>query len=540
MKNPASKPDHTMKKTLPLIYKILTVLLFSLFIDASFAQSPAIEWQKCYGGSDNEMGEASIRQTNNGGYLLCGRAYSNDGNVYGNHGGGDHWIIKLNSAFDTLWTRCYGGSLTEMHTGGIQTNDGGYIIGGTTASDDGDVSGFNGTQDVWVLKLDENGDTIWTRCYGGSNEDHGISLQITDDGGYLIAGYAASDDGDVTNNIGGGDAWLVKIDSTGDTLWTKCFGGTSVDVAFYAHQTTDKGYIMAGATYSNDFYVSGWHGSFDAWVVKLDSLLDTVWTNCLGGTGWEQARCIRETSDGGFILAGYTDSDDGDVHGNHGKNDIWIIKLNADGDTLWTRCLGGSENDESYYVIETADHEYVVAGYSASDNGDVTGSHGSTEAWLVKLKQDGGVRWAKCLGGNAEDKAYQVIQIPDEGYAAVGETSSHDGDISTNHGAADLWFLKLSADPAGEKPVVADDNMIIVYPNPVNKLLYIEFPGEKYDNAVIEIKSVNGRLVYLNEMNEIAGRINAEIDVSSMPEGLYLLTIKNNRILITRKIEITR
>ncbi len=203
MKKIIFRSGHPGKRILSFISSILPLFFFSILINTSFAQAPVIEWQKCYGGSDNDFSECSIQPTTDNGYVLFGRADSDDGDVHGQNGGGDYWIVKLNSAGDTLWTRCYGGSCTERPGGILQTGDGGYILGGGAFSPDGDVHGTRGIEDAWVLKLDANGDTLWTKCYGGSGQDESFSIQQTDDGNFILACFAQSDDGDVKNSLGG-------------------------------------------------------------------------------------------------------------------------------------------------------------------------------------------------------------------------------------------------------------------------------------------------------------------------------------------------
>ncbi len=317
----------------------------------------------------------------------------------------------------------------------------------------------------------------------------------------------------------------------GDTLWTKCLGGASVDVGFYAHQTADKGYIMAGGVNSGE--LPGWHGAFDSYVVKLDSLKDTVWTKCLGGSDWEQAKCIRETSDGGFVIASYTGSDDGDVRGSHGGDDIWIVKLNSSGDTLWTRSLGGSENDEPYYIMETTDHEYVVAGYTNSDDGDVINNNGSRDAWLVKLKQGGSIRWSKCLGGSDFDEARYIIQTEDGGYIVAGSAGSDDGDVSGNNGERDLWVVKLSADPMGEDQVVINDNPITVYPNPLNNNAVIGFPNPQNEKYKLTVTDASGRIVRITE--NITGN-EYNFKKGHLRKGIYFIGLSGDKCYRTEII----
>lgn len=287
------------------------------------------------------------------------------------------------------WQKCLGGSDIDIAYSSQQTTDGGSVVAGWTESNDGDVSGNLGDWDFWVVKLDGEGNLEWQRALGGSNVDVAYAVQQTSDDGFIIAGYTLSNDGDITGNHGGFDCWVVKLDAAGTMLWQKALGGTQADQAQSIKQTTDGGYIVAGWTGSNDGDVSGNHGNNDVWVVKLDPAGAIIWQKALGGSSNEQATSIQQTSTGGYILAGQTDSNDGDVYGNHGNTDFWVVELVATGNLLWQRTLGGTLNDVGNSIQSTVDGGYIVAGYTASNDGDVSGNHGNGDQWVVKLDAAG-------------------------------------------------------------------------------------------------------------------------------------------------------
>ena len=190
-----------------------------------------------------------------------------------------------------------------------------------------------GTNDTGDTDTNDTGDFYisWQKCLGGSAHDNATSIQQTSDGGYIVAGNTFSNDGDVTGYHGGDDYWVVKLDSNGNMKWQKCLGGSYGDCAKYIQQTSDGGYIVAGYTFSNDGDVTGLHGDSDYWVVKLDSNGNIKWQKCLGGSGNEGASSIQQARDGGYIIAGASNYSDGDVTGNHGGYDSWIVKLDANG-----------------------------------------------------------------------------------------------------------------------------------------------------------------------------------------------------------------
>ncbi|MDR2352680.1 MAG: hypothetical protein LBF22_05860, partial [Deltaproteobacteria bacterium] len=346
-----------------------------------------------------------------------------------------------NSSPNIEWQKSFGGSRDAAHSIQI-TPDGGYIIAGHSFSNDGDVKVNHGKADVWIVKLDSQGSIQWQKSLGSSDNDVAFSIQITPDGGYIIAGYSSSNDGDVKGNHGERDAWIVKLDSQGSIQWQKLLGGSDVDVANSIQITSDGGYIIAGESYSNDGDVKGNHGKADVWIVKLDSQGTIQWQKSLGGSEWDEANSIQITPDGGYIIAGHSKSDDGDVKGNHGNGDAWIVKLDSQGTIQWQKSLGGSEPDEANSIQITSDGGYIIACESFSNDGDVTGNHKRGGVWIVKLDSQGSIQWQKSLGrSNYEANSIQITS--DGGYIIAGSNESKAGDVTGNHGKIDLWIVKL-------------------------------------------------------------------------------------------------
>ena len=494
---------HTAK-ALSLTFVAL-MLLFGTLI---FAQ-PSIVWQKCLGGSDWDRAY-SIQQTSDCGFIVVGGTRSNDGDVCGNHGSEDFWVVRLNSSGNIVWQKCLGGSGWDVAHSVQQTLDGGFIVAGESWSNNGDVSGNHGGADFWVVRLNSSGDIVWQKCLGGSRDDQAYSIQQTSDGGFIVAGYTESNDGDVEGIHSARDFWVVRLNSSGDIVWQKCLGGSSDDIAQSIQQTSDGGFIVTGGTWSNDGDVSGNHGWTDYWVVKLDSSGDIVWHKCLGGSGWEGTivfpadAFIQETSDGGFIMAGGTQSNDGDVSGNHGERDYWIVKLDSSGNIVWQKCLGGSGWEGAHMVgevlkrmvsiQETSDGGFIMAGGTWSNDGDVSGNHGLCDYWVVKLDSSGNIIWQKCLGGSIGDAAFSIQQTSDGGFIVAGFTESNDGDVSGHHGLneyPDCWVVKLSPVGVSENVIVPEQFKLSVFPNPFNSSCMITAPS----GAKIEIYDLRGRLI---------------------------------------------
>jgi hypothetical protein len=411
-------------------------------IDITAQVGSEIEWSKSLGGSRIDF-IRSIQQTNDGGYIAVGDSNSNDGDVAKNNGNSDVWVLKIDGKGEISWIKSMGGSLNDYAYSIQQTNEGGYIMAGYSYSNNGDVSGNHGGCDAWVVKLNSSGSISWRKCLGGSGDDYAYSIQQTSEGGYIVAGSSFSNSGVVTGNHGGGDAWIVKLNDSGSISWNKSLGGSGDDYAKGIQQTSDGGYIVSNTSYSNSGDVTGNHGKYDVWIVKLNDSGVISWSKCLGGSGSDYANGIQKTSDGGYFIVGYSDSLDGDVSGNHGLHDGWIVKLNDSGSISWSKSLGGSGDDYANGIQKTSEGGYIIAGNSSSNDGDVAGSHGLDDGWVVKLDSSGAISWTKCLGGNDNDIAFCIQQTSDGGYIAAGNSYSNNGDITGNHGDSDGYIIKL-------------------------------------------------------------------------------------------------
>jgi hypothetical protein len=504
--------------------KIMKNILLGLLVLTSFYSNAqiAIDWQKCLGGSLNESIH-SIQQTNDGGYVIVGLTDSNNGDVSGNHGQGDAWVVKLSNLGVLQWQKCLGGTLTEGLTSIQQITDGSYIIAGTTQSTNGDVSGYHGEDDIWVVKLSNLGVLQWQKCLGGTLNEGLSSLQQTTDGGYILSGDTNSNNGEVSGNHGGNDAWVVKISNLGVLQWQKCLGGTSDDFGYSIQQTTDGGYIVAGTILSTDGDVSGFRGgSSDAWVVKLSSLGVLQWQKCLGGNLNEELYSIQQTTDGGYIAVGYTSSTDGDVSGNHGGNDAWIVKLSSLGGLQWQKCVGGTSGDTLNSIQQTTDGGYIVAGSTSSTNGDVSGNQGAQDVLVIKLSNLGLLQWQKCLGGTSNEFGKFIQQTTDGGYIVASVTNSNNGNVSGNHGVQDAWVMKLSNTLGILEPL--NSNSFSFFPNPVTNCINLKL-DIKYSNQTYIIRDTLGKII---TQGKISGPFTS-INVEYLSGGVYFIAVGQSK-----------
>ena len=305
------------------------------------------------------------------------------------------------------WSSTYGGTASDILRYIQQTTDGGYIAAGYTES-------FGaGSNDAWLLKLDGSGNVTWQKTYGGTAYDYATSSQQTTDGGYIVSG------GTESFGSGSNDIWLLKLDGSGNVAWQKTYGGTALDVFYQAQQTTDGGYIAAGYT------TSFGSGSNDIWLLKLDGSGNVTWQKTYGGTASDYATSVQQTADGGYIVAGGTRSF------GAGDNDIWLLKLDGSGNVTWEKTYGGTEYDIATSVRQTTDGGYIVGG------GTISFAAGVEYAWLLKLDGSGNVTWEKTYSWTANSYASSVQQTTDGGYIVAGFTESFDA--SNN----DAWLLKL-------------------------------------------------------------------------------------------------
>ena len=439
------------------IYLFFIIPLFcALIVPRTAAQVPSIQWQKSFGGSMTEnLGYSSCIQTSDGGYIVAGSSDSNDGDVGINLGRTDIWILKLDPLGNLQWKKLIGSTEFEILYCIRQTLDGGYII----AASHRNINllpgnGNHGMMDFYIIKLNSNGDIQlnnqnqpYAVKLGGTDVDLAYSIEQTNDGGYIVVGSSRSSDGDVTFNHGSDDYWIVKLNQSLGVQWQRSYGGSLEDVARSVKQTNDGGYIVAGYSRSFNGDVIGNHGSYDYWILKLDNIGNIIWQNSLGGSDQDYAYSIETTSDNGYIIAGQSNSNNGNVTGNHQQSfDYWVVKLNSVGTLQWQKSLGGRRDDGAFSIKQTCDNGYIVAGYSNSVDFDITNHHGTNiypDAWIVKLNAVGAIEWEGSFGGTNSDVAVSIQETLDQGLIVGGSSFSSDGDVTQNHGQEDFWIFKL-------------------------------------------------------------------------------------------------
>lgn len=443
----------------------VTILIFSC-IDV-FSQSPVKQWDADFGGTDYEQ-FAAVQQTKDGGYIAGG--YSESGisgdKTQDSRGSSDYWIVKTGANGSKQWDARFGGTSVDQLTCLQQTADGGYILGGISFSGAGGdkTQDSRGSSDYWIVKINSNGVKQWDARFGGSLQDEMHAVQQTADGGYILAGSSISNiSGDKTQNSRGGkDFWIVKTDDKGVKQWDARFGGNLFEELFSVSQTKDGGYILGGYSLSN---ISGdksevTKGRFDFWIVKTNANGAKQWDKDFGGTDDDWLAQLQQTTDGGYILGGWSWSGaTGDkTQPTKGVNDYWMIKTDENGSMQWDADFGGNSNDYLTGIQQTTDGGYILGGYSSSPiSGNKTeNTQGGVDYWMVKTDDSGMQLWDKDFGGNDFDFCYGIDETTDGGFVLGGYTSSNaSGDKSEDtKGFNDYWIVKTSpAAIACETPV---------------------------------------------------------------------------------------
>jgi parallel beta-helix repeat protein len=383
---------------------LLTVLAFVSSGCGSGAMAPEEEWNRTFGGISDDHG-SSVQQTTDDGYIVAGYTCSIGTSE-------DVWLLKTAANGMEEWNQTFGRAFHDRGESVQQTTDGGYIIVGWTES-------FGaGFEDVWLLKTAANGTEEWSHTFGGSSYDAGWSMQQTTDGGYIITGY--------TDSFGAGsyDVWLIKTAADGTGVWNHTFGGASYERGESVQQTTDGGYIIVGQT------ASFGAGSDDVWLLKTAANGTEEWNHTFGGASNDWSKSVNQTTDGGYIIVGGTESF------GKGEHDVWLIKTAANGTEEWSHTFGGASVDRGESVQQTTDGGYIIAGYTDSFGA------GSFDVWLIKTAADGAEEWNQTFGGASVDRGESVQQTTDGSYIITGSTESFGA------GSEDVWLIKVKGEPA--------------------------------------------------------------------------------------------
>lgn len=409
-----------------------------------------IDFVKTFGGSESDEA-ISVVEAADGGFVILGNTRSSNGDITDRTGNdSDFWLLKITKSGEKVWSKTYGGSDDENAARITKTNDGGYLLSGYTSSNDGDVSGNEGFQDYWIVKVDATGNKVWDKNFGFSGSDQAYKAFQTSDGGYFITGFfdvsaSGGEGNDLQKGVlhGVGEYWGIKLDANGTKQWRRYFGGTNNDRSYDALETEDGGFLMTGTSESTDFDKTDPKGSYDYWGVRLTSSGDLVWTKSFGGSEIDNSYASIITADGNYIMVGDSRSADQDVTSPRGNADAWLVKFDDSGNKIWQKSFGGTQFDTAHSIVQRENGDYILSGHSRSADGDLQTNNGVNDAWIFVIDSNGGLKFEKSIGGSGLDFASEAIETSDSKIIAVGDSESNDLDISLNQGSKDFLIIKI-------------------------------------------------------------------------------------------------
>lgn len=430
------------------------LIIFSIFLVFSCSDDSGnrnyfngeVQWVKTFGGADEEL-IRGVCATSDGGVIVVGNTKSSGDDITDKrYAQEDIWLSKYDVNGNLVWSKTYGGNLDDLGYSVIENSDSSLTVAGYSKSSDGDVPSNLGMHDFFIFKTDASGNLIWKKSYGFMSHDHAHKIISTSDGGYFVTGYADySGIGRSTNSIlhGVGEYYGIKLNALGEKEWDVYFGGTQNDRVFDVVETRDNGLIMVGYSESNDFDVTDNHGSYDYWVIKVNSTGGLVWKKSFGGEGLDQATGIAKSINNTYLITGTSNSVHGDITSNKGSNDVWVICINDNGTKIWDKSFGGTDFDVSNSIKAMSNGNFVISGHTISLDLDVNNNKGQNDFWALTISPSGHLLWQSTFGGSSYDFAYDATETADKGIVIVGETESNDGDIIENKGIKDLLIIKV-------------------------------------------------------------------------------------------------
>jgi len=528
----------------------LSVFLF--FIPYTFlqAQSPIVEWQKCFGGSDSERPGSSIQLADSN-YIVVGSTGSNDGDVSGNHGVQDVWIAKFDQIGNIIWQKCIGGSYNDFGMRIFNTSNNNIFIVGVSGSFDGDVSGNHSAishYDIWGIMLDDQGNMLWQKCYGGSGDEFAYKVIETSDSSLLLAGSTTSNDFDVSGNHSQDtlDVWVIKIDMSGNLIWQKCLGGTNDDKAYSICQAYDGGYLIIGSTMSNNGDVNDLHDSIgnyaDIWLMKISSVGVLESERTLGGSATDIGWDVQQDFNFTYTLIGHTTSFDGDINSNHSTNytyDVWMANIDSTGNILWQKNFGGSASDFGYSFIKT-NQGYLISGETISIDGDVSGLHtqNGPDLWVFGIDSLRNLLWQKCYGGTDDELYSSTLNSLDGGFLISAMSQSNNGDVSGHHNpnyASDFWLLKISEPYVSVSEETTNLFLLSSYFKD-DENLHLVFNSNDNETFNIQLMDITGKTFLKSTFDSSVGKNEFDIPIKNLIKGIYIVRLQFKNKIFTSKV----
>jgi hypothetical protein len=480
----------------------LVVLATIAMISTGFAQPPDTLWTRTYGGDGADFGFAAAA-SGDGGYVLCGTTDSFSAN-----GDRDVYLVKINDAGDTLWTRTYGYASTWEEGRDIaKTADGGYIIAGYTGVED--VS-----TDIHLLKVNSLGDLEWRRNYGGLDVEEANAVKQTSDGGYVIVG--------LTESYGDGlsDSYIIRTNDVGDTLWTKTYGGVLYEVGRDVVVLEDSGFAVASSNTSDG------PGATGVELRRLDENGESLWVQRYGGPNLDSPRCLIQCQPSGFLIGGMTISFAPTI-----KTDAYMIRVSDEGDSLWMRTYGYRDSSEAFLsASQLSDGSFILAGFTGST------SEGADRAsvYLVRTDSLGLFEWSAIYGGPNQDFVESVLLSPDGGYLLTGWSNSNDV------GTFNIYTLRIDSElgiPNHNRSLIPDRLSLYAYPNPFNSETTLKLSLDRPQTIELTLYNQLGQIVMPLMKGQVeTGEFSYHLSANSLPSGTYYAQLNTQDSQFTRKL----
>jgi len=540
--------------------KLLFIIPLLLLWYAAFPQPMVLEWQACFGTSDMETAY-DVCSTGDGYIIVVERDI-------GYHGPPDIMLVRTDLLGNKVWEKLLGGTSTDKPYRILSAGNDTYYISAMSSSWDGDISNNpnpGGLSNTWLVKINGNGEILWDKMYGGTCYEDGWDACLTHDGGMVTLGATCSGDGDITNYFGMWDTWLLRTDKLGNKVWDFTMGTEFLDFPSAIIETSDRGFLVSSGsmpTTGGNITCEPFNDlASDIVLFKLDSLANIEWQRCYGGSEHESTHDILEVEDG-YILACSVDSDDGDMTGagyHYGQNsqghpysDIWLVKIDFEGNIRWHKCYGGTAQDVPNKIFKTNDGGFIVFAETESNNGDVSGKHNThgigSDIWVFKISATGELLWQQVFGGLGYERMdwSGVIDNKDGSYVITCTltNASNSGDITClpEHGGTDLiWLIQLRDTLFVSTPHLnLPNNSVKVYPNPASDYVVFELTNTPFSthssNQIIFITDIYGRPV-----DEVMVTGEKTVwDTRNVTPGVYLYRFNNGKYTNSGKILILK
>ncbi|TPD65403.1 T9SS type A sorting domain-containing protein [Flavobacterium microcysteis] len=517
------------------------LLAACILLSAGTLKAQDILWEKSYGGKHSDY-LFDAQPTPDYGFILAGSSLSkNTGNkTDDNNGNLDYFIWKMDEKGELDWQKGFGGTGADLLQSIKLTPDGGFILAGTSNSPKGlhKKDDCKGLEDFWIIKLNAKGTEQWQRTIGGTGQELLQSIASTSDGGYIIGGTSGSSRSEKEKNgkedmfekkedsRGGLDYWIVKLDNEGQIEWQKTIGGQYSDELRSIIQTADGGFMLAGSSNST---VSGdktekRYGESDYWVVKTDKFGTIEWQKVYGGEGDEQLKTMLHTSDGNYILAGNSASESSGNKNTSNTNgiDFWLLKIDPSGEILWQETYDVGKTDLLASLVENEDGSFLIGGHAMSETSSEKkkDKEDINDYVAIKINEKGEEQWRKTVGSNGQDILRKAVRVRDGGYLLAG-TSKGSNSRDRHSSQGRNDFWVVKL--KNEKKKKEEKSPIEAFPNPTAQFTNV-IVGYEFEKGTATVFDLSGRQLQHFDIQDRT----VPVDLGGLPIGIYLVQIRTN------------